>query len=126
MTIIICVRRTLVGLAASAALFAPAAASAHAQLLKAVPGVGTTVSAAPSIALAFSEPVEPGFCGVALSDAAGQAVPLGKPASAPSDKATLVVAVKARLAPGTYTVVWHAVSVDTHRTQGTFAFTVAP
>jgi methionine-rich copper-binding protein CopC len=112
-------------LVAATALLAPATAFAHAQLLKAVPGVGTTVSAAPSITLAFSEPVEPGFCGIALSDAAGKAVPLGKPAAA-GDKTMLVAAVKARLAPGSYTVIWHAVSVDTHRTQGTFAFTLAP
>lgn len=115
-----------VALAATAALLAPVTAFAHAQLLKAVPGVGTTVSAAPSITLAFSEPVEPGFSGVGLTDAAGKAVPLGKPASDPAGKATLVVAVKTRLAPGLYTVRWHAVSVDTHRTQGTFTFTVAP
>jgi methionine-rich copper-binding protein CopC len=117
---------TLVALAAAAALLAPGAAFAHAQLLNAVPGVGTTVSAAPTLALTFSEPVEPGFSGVALTDAAGKAVPLGKPAADPAGKATLVVAVKARLAAGTYTVVWHAVSVDTHRTQGKYAFTVAP
>ncbi|WP_210253128.1 copper homeostasis periplasmic binding protein CopC [Beijerinckia sp. L45] len=112
-------------LLAAAVLLSPLPAFAHAQLLKAVPGVGTTVTTAPSITLAFSEPVEPAFCGIALSDAAGKTVPLGKPASA-ADKATLVAAVKARLAPGTYTVTWHAVSVDTHRTQGTFAFTLAP
>jgi methionine-rich copper-binding protein CopC len=126
MTNIIRFSRAAAALAAMAAALAPVAASAHAQLLKAVPGVGTTVPAAPTVALSFSEPVEPGFCGVSLSDAAGKAVPLGKPASSPSDKATLVAAVKGKLAPGTYTVVWHAVSVDTHRTQGTFAFTIAP
>ena len=30
------------------------------------------------------------------------------------------------LPPGVYTVNWHAVSVDTHHTQGSFNFTVAP
>jgi methionine-rich copper-binding protein CopC len=118
--------RAIVALAATAALLAPVGAFAHAQLLKAVPGVGTTVPAAPSITLAFSEPVEPAFCGVTMTDAEGNVVPLGKPASGPSDKAALVVAVKTKLAPGLYSVVWHAVSADTHRTQGTFAFTVAP
>jgi methionine-rich copper-binding protein CopC len=28
------------------------------------------------------------------------------------------------LATGTYTVTWHALSVDTHKTQGSFSFTV--
>ena len=30
------------------------------------------------------------------------------------------------LPPGAYTVEWHAVSVDTHRTEGRFGFTVGP
>ena len=29
-----------------------------------------------------------------------------------------------RLAPGSYSVTWHALSVDTHKTQGSFGFTV--
>jgi methionine-rich copper-binding protein CopC len=38
----------------------------------------------------------------------------------------LVTPVSAPLKPGVYTVHWHAVSVDTHRTQGSFQFTVRP
>jgi methionine-rich copper-binding protein CopC len=30
------------------------------------------------------------------------------------------------LRPGTYRVSWHAVSIDTHRTEGAFTFTVKP
>jgi methionine-rich copper-binding protein CopC len=30
-----------------------------------------------------------------------------------------------KLAAGTYTVIWHVTSVDTHKTQGKFQFTVA-
>ncbi|MGH6674956.1 MAG: copper resistance protein CopC [Xanthobacteraceae bacterium] len=30
------------------------------------------------------------------------------------------------LKPGIYIVSWHVVSVDTHHTQGTYKFTVAP
>ena len=29
-----------------------------------------------------------------------------------------------QLPAGTYTVIWHVVSVDTHRTQGHFEFTI--
>ena len=29
-----------------------------------------------------------------------------------------------RLSPGTYTVIWHVTSVDTHKTEGNFKFTV--
>jgi methionine-rich copper-binding protein CopC len=31
-----------------------------------------------------------------------------------------------KLGPGVYDVNWHAVSVDTHHTQGSFSFTVQP
>jgi methionine-rich copper-binding protein CopC len=37
----------------------------------------------------------------------------------------LAVPVKP-LAAGVYTVLWHATSVDTHKTEGHFTFTVAP
>jgi len=29
-------------------------------------------------------------------------------------------------APGKYTVTWHALSQDTHKTQGSFSFTITP
>ena len=38
----------------------------------------------------------------------------------------LIVPIGTALAPGAYTVHWHAVSVDTHHTQGDFGFTVKP
>jgi methionine-rich copper-binding protein CopC len=43
----------------------------------------------------------------------------------PGDAERLEVPLR-KLGPGTYTVHWRAVSVDTHRTQGTYRFTVAP
>jgi len=36
----------------------------------------------------------------------------------------LVVPISRPLSPGRYSVRWHAVSVDTHRTEGAFQFTV--
>jgi len=38
----------------------------------------------------------------------------------------LIVKIAAPLPPGLYKVTWHAVSVDTHRTQGDFSFSVKP
>ena len=100
-------------------------ASAHARLKSARPAVGSTVTAAPaSITLEFSEGVVPNFSGIALSDA-GKPVQIGKAAKG-DDPATLTASIATKLAPGTYTVTWHAVSVDSHRTQGSFRFTVAP
>ena len=40
--------------------------------------------------------------------------------------ATLLIVSLSTLPAGTYTVKWKVVSVDTHRTHGTFQFTVQP
>ena len=42
-----------------------------------------------------------------------------------ADPTLLHVSVKL-LTAGTYKVHWHVLSVDTHRTEGNFSFTVAP
>ena len=43
----------------------------------------------------------------------------------PGDDKQLVLAVPP-LGPGRYRVIWHVVSVDTHRTEGEYTFTVGP
>jgi methionine-rich copper-binding protein CopC len=120
-------RRSIVKIAAALAfVFAAPAAFAHAQLEKATPAVGGTVSSPAEIRLKFSEGVEPRFSGVALTAEGGAPVPLGKPSVDPADNSVLIVKVGKTLPPGVYTVNWHAVSVDTHHTQGDFQFTVTP
>jgi methionine-rich copper-binding protein CopC len=102
-------------------------ALAHAQLQKAAPAVGSTVQSSPNeIRLKFSEGVEPRFSGIALATEAGASAALGKPNLDPADNSVLVAPVLRALKPGAYTVTWHAVSVDTHKTQGSFNFTLAP
>ena len=105
---------------------AAASAFAHAQLEQAFPAVGGTVAAPSEIRLKFSEGVEPHFCTVALSADGAGAVPLGALSLDPVDPSVLIAKVGKALAPGVYTVTWHAVSVDTHKTQGSFSFTVMP
>lgn len=101
------------------------AASAHAFLDHATPGVGVTVQGAPSeLELHFTQDVVVAFSGVSLKSEGGQAVPVGKPSVGPAN--TLHVRLGHALKPGTYVVSWHVVSVDTHHTQGTYKFTVAP
>ena len=103
------------------------AAFAHAQLQKATPAVGSTVAVSPTeIRLKFSEGIEPRFSSIALATDAGAAEPLGKPSVDPADNTTFVAAIPKALKPGVYKVTWHAVSVDTHKTQGSFNFTIAP
>jgi copper resistance protein C len=100
-------------------------ALAHALLKKATPAVGGTVSGSPSeIRINFSEGVEPSFSGLTLTSEAGGPVPVGKSAVDPSDNSTLITPVSQTLKPGVYTVNWHAVAIDTHKTQGSFEFTV--
>ena len=63
--------------------------------------------------------VEPKF------DEKGAKVDKGDVQVDPNDGALLRVSLNP-LPPGTYKVVWHVVSVDTHPTEGDFTFQVAP
>jgi methionine-rich copper-binding protein CopC len=108
----------------TAMLLAPAAAAAHAMLESAVPSVGSTVSRSPTeLALTYSESIEPRFSKVAVTDASGARLDQDALHVDPHAATPLLVPVKP-LPPGTYTVTWHAVSVDAHRTQGSYHFKV--
>ena len=99
-------------------------ASAHAFLKTASPAVGSTVSQAPTqVVIDFTEGVEPAFSTIVVQNAQGTQFDDGKPHLQGGDT-HLAVALKP-LPPGTYTVVWHATSTDTHKTQGKFNFIVA-
>ena len=101
-------------------------AVAHALLEHAVPPVGGTVSTPPGeVAITFSERLEPAFSTIAVTDATGRRVDLGKARTAPDSGNVLIVDLQP-LGPGAYTVTWRAISVDTHKTQGSYGFTVAP
>jgi methionine-rich copper-binding protein CopC len=101
------------------------AALAHAFLDHASPAVGGSVPASPaSVTIWYTQDLEPAFSKITVTNAAGQPVDLGNghvPQGGPNQ---LQIGLKP-LAPGTYTVKWHVVSVDTHPTQGTFTFDVA-
>jgi copper resistance protein C len=117
-------RNTLLKIAPSLAfVFAASAAFAHAQLQSSTPPVGGTVASPTAIRLEFREGVEPRFTGVTVTGPSGAAA-LGAPSVEAGHQNVLIVPVAKPLSPGVYTVKWHAVSVDTHHTQGTFAFTV--
>src|SRR5690348_9390569 len=106
-------------------LFAVApAASAHAFPDHAQPAVGSTVSPAPSeVRIWFTEKLEPSFSKIEVQNAAGAQVDLGDAAVDRADPRLLHVALKP-LPPGVYKVHWHAVSADTHVTDGDFTFEV--
>ena len=101
--------------------FGTGAAWAHAHLDHASPAIGSTVTAAPhEVALWFTENLEPAFSTVQVTDASGARVDQGK---AQISGNTMRVELTA-LAPGSYRVRWHALSVDTHTTEGSFTFHV--
>lgn len=107
-------------------LIMPSVAFAHAQLRQADPPVGAMVHSPPTqVELTFSEAVEPRFSSVAITDAAGVQIDKRELHAMPGDAKHVAVSLGA-LSPGIYTVTWHATSVDTHKTEGTFTFTVAP
>ncbi len=97
------------------------AAAAHAFLDHASPLVGSTVSSAPhEVSLSFTQSLEPAFSTVEVTDGSGARVDQGK---AQVSGNTMHVGLKA-LGPGSYRVRWHALSVDTHSTEGSFSFRV--
>ena len=97
------------------------AASAHAHLDHSVPAVGSTVTTAPQdVTLTFTQDLEAAFSTVEVTDASGARVDQGE---AKISANTMQIGLKT-LVPGIYTVHWHAVSVDTHKTQGDFPFSV--
>jgi methionine-rich copper-binding protein CopC len=111
---------------ALALALAPVTALAHGHLDHAQPAVGAKVAAAPSeVSLWFTEAIEAKFSSIVVQDAKGTAMQIGKAEVAADNKANLKIKVKP-LPPGVYKVTWKILSVDTHRTQGTFSFTVAP
>jgi methionine-rich copper-binding protein CopC len=103
------------------AAFSNVAAHAHAFLDHASPLVGSTVASAPrEVALTFTQNLEAGFSSVEVTDANGARVDQGK---AQVSRNSMRVGLKS-LSPGTYRVRWHALSVDTHKTEGSFTFSV--
>jgi len=97
------------------------AAHAHAFLDHASPLVGSTVHSPPhEVALTYTQNLEPAFSAVEVLDSSGNRVDQGKPSVSGN---SMRVGLKA-LGPGTYKVRWHVLSVDTHKTEGSFSFTV--
>jgi methionine-rich copper-binding protein CopC len=115
------------GLAVALTLGLTGQALAHAELKSATPPVNGTMTASPSeLDLQFSEGVNLAFTGVEVKSPGRKAVATGKAALRAGDDTTLVIPLSGTLAPGTYTVAWHALSVDGHKTHGTYSFTVKP
>jgi len=105
-------------------------AFAHAHLESQLPAADSEVTSPKELRLNFSEGVEEKFTKVAISlDGPGESTEVIQTQSVttdPANKKALIVVPAMPLAPGKYKVEWHAVSVDTHKSEGTYRFKVTP
>lgn len=113
----------VIGMGAVLALAAAGVAQAHAHLLSSTPAPDSIGPAPSQVRLAFSERLEPKFSSFEVDGADGKKVAVAVSAD-PADPKVLVGTPKAPLPAGMYRVVWWAVSADSHRMTGAFAFTV--
>lgn len=97
---------------------------AHAHLKQQIPAADSLVTAPQALTLNFSEGIEPGFSGVVVTDAQQQAIRTGTATRDEKNKAQLTVPLEQTLTSGTYRVDWHVVSVDGHKTTGSYHFSV--
>jgi methionine-rich copper-binding protein CopC len=114
-------RAALSGIIPLLLLLASGEARAHALLDHAEPRVGNTVAAPPrEVTLWFTQKLEPAFSSITVTNAAGQRVDTGKVSVSGSQMSVSLRAAGS----GTYRVNWQVLSVDTHRTNGSFTFKV--
>ena len=102
-------------------LLAVGEASAHAMLDHAEPRVGNKVATAPrEVTLWFTQKLEAAFSTITVTNAAGQRVDTGKARVSGNQ---MSVSLRSG-GTGTYHVTWRILSVDAHKTEGSFTFQV--
>jgi copper resistance protein C len=96
-------------------------ADAHAFLDHADPKVGSTIhESPPQVTVWMTEGLEPAFSKLQVFDGKGAEV---DKKDTKVNGSTMTVSLP-KLAAGKYRVSWQVVAVDTHRTSGTFEFTI--
>jgi len=101
-------------------------ADAHAFLDHATPAVGSVIHGSlAQVRLWFTQELEPAFSTVQVQDRAGKRVDKQDKNVDHANPMLMQVSLP-QLAPGKYRVVWRALSVDTHVTEGDFTFDVVP
>ncbi len=118
-------KKTIVTTAVLSTIILSQHALAHAHLASAIPGDKAVISESPeSLTLTFTEGVESSFSGVDIMTMSGSAVTTGKTTIDSNDNKIVHVALSAPLKAGEYMVDWHVLSVDGHKTQGSYTFTM--
>ena len=97
---------------------------AHAHVKQQIPAADSLATAPKALTLNFSEGIEPGFSGVVVTDAQKQVIRTGTATRDEKNKAQLNVPLEQTLTSGIYQVDWHVVSVDGHKTTGSYHFSV--
>ena len=119
-------RALVIALVAAAALTAPAAAWAHAALLRTFPTASAEVDTPPAeLRLVYDEEVEPRFAVVSVTDAAGRQQVNGTVHRSVSNAYELDAPLK-RSAEGWYLVFWRVISADGHPVRGAFLYRIGP
>lgn len=119
-------RAAVVALVAAAALAVPAAAWAHAALLKTFPNASAEVDTPPTeVRLVFDEEIEPRFAIVSVTDAAAHQQVVGAVHRSASNPYEIDVPLK-RSAEGWYLVFWRVISADGHPVRGAFTYRIGP
>ena len=116
--------RAVQALAFLIASVATPSALAHAHLQQQTPAANGQVASPQLLSLSFSECIEPQFSGVVVTDDQQKAVKTGAVKRDEKNKAQLIVQLEQPLTAGTYQVDWHVVSVDGHKTKGSYHFSV--
>lgn len=117
---------TRLGLAAFLALGLAGQAFAHAHLESAEPADNSTIASSPSeLNLTFTESLNLKFSGVKVTSPDKAVVKFGDPRLTRKGMG-LTVPVSVPLGSGAYTVEWHVLSTDGHKTNGSYTFTVKP
>ncbi|MEZ0601758.1 copper homeostasis periplasmic binding protein CopC [Paraburkholderia sp. IW21] len=107
----------------AAALAMTSTAFAHAHMMSSEPAANAEVTAPTEVTIHFTEPLEPAFSKIDLSDASGKPAAPAASQVDTSDAKVMHLALP-QLTAGRYAVHWVAVATDGHRTQGDFAFIV--
>ncbi|HZZ32329.1 MAG TPA: copper resistance protein CopC [Phenylobacterium sp.] len=116
-------RKTVLTLAAVAALGLAGQAAAHARLITGSPKAGATVPAPKALTLHYSEELVPAASSVKVAGPGGAAVATG-PMALDKTKRVVTVPFTGALTAGAYKVTWHMKTEDGHETDGDFAFHV--
>ena len=104
----------------------PAAATAHAVLVKSTPARRAVVAVTPPrVELQFNERLEPAYSTLSVWSAANARIDDGKAVVGPDDPRRLSILLPP-LTPGRYTVRYRVLSVDGHIVEGTVPFEVRP